>query len=1694
MNNYARLTLKILLWIIASIIMLVLLVYVLIQVPSVQDWGRRRVVAYIQNKIKTPVQINKISLDLPKSLVLEGVYFQDQRRDTLLAGDTLKVDLAMLKLLKNQVQVNLIDLRGVTAYVNRTLPDSTFNFDYIVRAFVKEQTKGAPPLDSAAALKFSLDKINLDRIHVKYRDDVTGSDVRFRLGHFDTGITDFNMDSMRYNIPRIRLSGLNATIYQRKPIKVKPVKNENTPSITETSPTARTLDLTLGTIDLSKIKVDYRNDISAINTKIDLGKLLLQINKIDIAKQDIVFESLELADTKAALGLGKVAKQAIENTGKKIANEAEKGWTVRMNDLSLRNNDIKFDDLNQQRLARGIDFMHLDIKDLNGLAQNIYYDPRKISGRITELSMTERSGLALKQLRGNFLYGEKQMSLEDMYVQTSRSVLKDKIRLNYNSLESLAKNPGEIGLDINLQGSKLGFRDVLLFMPDLAGVDPFRRNPNLSLTINGKVTGKVNDMRIPGLYISGLTGTRIRAAGRITGLPDMNRATYHLAIAEFTSGSGDLNALVSRGVIPPSIRLPQRFTLNGNFNGSADNFNTNLSLTSSIGSAKTIASMRGNAYNATISMANFNLGRLIKQEATMGRFTGTAKINGAGFDPKTLHANYQVNAQKAEVYGYGYRNLVASGSYMRQILKTTASLNDPNARLNAAATANMRSEFPALTFTLNIDSANLQRLKLYNQDLRVHGKLVGDLPSTNPDRLIGTIDASDLIVAANGKRYQLDSIAVAATASGDERDLRVRSQVLTANVTGRYKLTELGNAFTNEINKYFQIGDIKTVRLTTPHNFTFAAHLNNHPLIQQFVPTLSNLETADFSGDLNSSTGIINVTGTVPQATVMGYSLTNLHLDANTAGGALNYAVDLDQAGSANLQVNRTTLTGKAQNNQLDINLNVKDTGGKDRYQLAGLFTSNANQYEFSFRPEGLMLNYNKWTVSPENAIQFGSRGIMARNFELSRNGEHLSVNSNPQQLNAPLSLNFTNFKIETLTSFAQKDSLFAGGVVNGSALVSNLNSSPIFTADLHVKDFNFNTDTVGDVSLLVNNQNANTLNATARITGRGNDVTLNGNYYLNQQDKLDLNLDIANVNLQTVEGFSLGNIRNASGSVNGDLKITGTFAAPVIRGDVNFSQAAFTISMINGYYQVENESVRFTSEGVEFDTFTVKDSLGNTAMVDGILYTTNYLHYGFSLDINTDNFRALNSTKKDNDLYYGTVIFTSDFRVEGDMNNPVVDGSIKINEGTNFTFVLPQNNPAVIERKGIVEFIDMDNPASLTALTSNLDSMADTLNRTGITGMNMALNIEVDSTSIFNIIIDEGNGDFLEVQGDAELTAGVDPSGKISLTGSYELTKGAYEMSYNFIHRRFAIERGSSITWRGAPTDAEVNVTAIYVSNTSPLGLVDNYLGSTSAAVRNTYKQRLPFEVYLTVTGEILKPEITFDIGLPAGRNYYVSHEVLNNVDERLTQLRTDPNELNKQVFSLLLLNRFAGENPFAKSGDGGGAETFARQSVSMILTDQLNSILGSPIEGVDLNFNLVSSEDYTTGDLRNRTDLSVGLSKQLLNDRLKVTIGSNFELEGPHNSNRPANDIAGDIALDYQLSQDGRYMLRAYRKNVTDAIVEGYVVETGVGFVLSMDYTKFRELFIRPPKDVRMLRKEQKEDRKRRKEEEKQIAQTQN
>jgi hypothetical protein len=336
-----------------------------------------------------------------------------------------------------------------------------------------------------------------------------------------------------------------------------------------------------------------------------------------------------------------------------------------------------------------------------------------------------------------------------------------------------------------------------------------------------------------------------------------------------------------------------------------------------------------------------------------------------------------------------------------------------------------------------------------------------------------------------------------------------------------------------------------------------------------------------------------------------------------------------------------------------------------------------------------------------------------------------------------------------------------------------------------------------------------------------------------------------------------------------------------------------------------------------------------------------------------------------------------------------------------------------------------------------------------------MSLNIEADDKSEFTIIVDELNGDNLKVRGIAHLNAGLSADGQPFIIGSYDLTEGSYGITFEVLKRQFSIEKGSNIIWSGDPMNADVNITAIYNTETSPLDLMANETDDV-----NLYRQKVQFDVLLTMAGKLTKPDISFKIR-PSATQRFVDKSVTTSIQTRLNKL--DVNDVNKQVFALLILNRFFSEksSDFFSSSGGANPEALARQSVSKLLSDQLASLASDLIKGVDLDINLASTQDYYNGKTSARTDLSLGLSKAFFNDKIQVKVGRNFELENQTSISRNSAEVFDNIVVNYKLTNDGRYLFKAFRKNQFQSVLDGYVVETGVGFTVTMEYGTFKEIF---------------------------------
>jgi translocation and assembly module TamB len=226
---------------------------------------------------------------------------------------------------------------------------------------------------------------------------------------------------------------------------------------------------------------------------------------------------------------------------------------------------------------------------------------------------------------------------------------------------------------------------------------------------------------------------------------------------------------------------------------------------------------------------------------------------------------------------------------------------------------------------------------------------------------------------------------------------------------------------------------------------------------------------------------------------------------------------------------------------------------------------------------------------------------------------------------------------------------------------------------------------------------------------------------------------------------------------------------------------------------------------------------------------------------------------------------------------------------------------------------------------------------------------------------------------------------------------------------------------------------------------------------------------VLLKLRGEILHPEISFEIQLPPEEKGILG----GAVNAKLNMLNEDPSALNKQVFALLILGRFTQENPL--QSDAGGVSTVVRSTVGKFLSAQLNQLSSKVVPGVELNFDIQSYDDYSTGQAEGRTEVEIGLKKQLFNERVTVQVGGSVDVEGDKAKQNTANDITSDAMIEYKLTKDGRYRLKGFRNYQYEGALEGQIIETGIGVSYVRDFDDWRELFKSPEKAKAIRREKQ-------------------
>ena len=1623
-------------WMVIIIVSVFCLVAVLIRVPSIQNKIVRFATTFVSTKTHTKVEISYVSISFPKSVVLEGLYMEDLNKDTLLFAGKAKINMTLYSLLSSKININSIALEDATVRLHNTKTDPLFNYHFLLTAFNDTTNQAVADYSAQSKWKFALDQVSLQNVRFSYNDEYAGMNVSTTLKSSEFSVDGIDLQKSVYRIDELSLEGLMVNVLVTESANTS--KNQSGSVSPKVS--AKNLELNNSTIHYTD-SVGYRS-VSAL-----IDRCRLEDAYLDLQIQLLSSNDLELSKSK--ISYHTFAPETPINTA---ISSSGNNWKVTVNSVEMTDNTFTYQIGNQSELKGVFDPDNLTYSKLSLEATDFQYSTDLTKASVKNFSAADQNNFEITHIEGDLKMDEHSITTNKLKASTPYSTLDADFNIQYPSLTTLLDSMQFNTLNLDLRNLSFRNSDVIYFRPELA-TQPFFRNSMNVTTASGKVNGPLNNLTGKNLDIKTGGQTILKSDFIIKGLPDYETAFCDFPNLTFISGKKDL-VMLAGSYLPDSIDLPENINMQVVFKGKLKSFESTANMTSSFGDANLVASVDPTEnFSGKLSLSKLDVGRFMKDTTMFGPVSLTAEANGKGLDMKTIQAKIKADASELKLNQYIYHDLKLDGTVSGKQFEGKISGNDENAKFDLDGLVSLNPNQERYKFKLNVLGADLQKLRLTQEDVRIAFVATADLKGGFVDQMNGTAGITNITIVRQGKRYQLDSFLTASVNLPNKTELSVNSAIVDIKYAGTASPMALPALLNQFVNHYFPVSaSNQSVPKSAASNFNFEIQLHNHPILSEVLFTqLTEFEPGIITGSFDSEKSALKLNATVNKIVYGSTEIKDFAINVSSDHSALNYQISSLEISNSQVNLDNFLLEGKLADNK--IAANISSTDGKNKKLLIRLqITKENGNYKLAFDPNEFYMMNNSWDIAADNFIEFGKPGLKIHHLFMNHAGSQINIASVNDRFNDDLNIAIKNFRLDDISRIVEKDTSLVKGNLDGNLLLKRVNNAYGLVADAKISNLVVHEVPIGNLTLKAANPSYEKFNIDLNLSGTDNNLTASGYFIPNSnENSISIKTVIQSLSMKTVEAFSMGQISEAAGTLTGNILVEGNTGAPNISGELVFNNAFLKPAFLNNRLELKHETIQFKNDGIYFKTFTVLDSKQNAAILDGSVQMKQFSDFSFDLQANTKDFLLFNTTAKNNKEFFGRMVIDSKLNVSGPLKLPVVNGKVKMKKGSNFTFSVPEDRLSTDKGEDVVEFEDRVqlNPILTNAIKKGNQN-------SGIMGFELASIIEIDKQATLRLLIDPASTDSLVVRGEAALSFTMDRSGKMSLTGAYNLNEGSYLVSLeSIIKKKFDIDEGSTIIWNGDPLDAEISINARYSVRASPYDLVADQMSGLSDIDKGGYKQRYPFLVMLKLRGKLLNPEIRFEIQLAPEDKGILG----GAVNQKLSMLNEDPSALNKQVFALLVLNRFIQENPFET--ETGGTSTIIRSTVSKFLSTQINRLSNKVLPGIDLNFDIQSYDDYQTGQAKGRTQVEIGVKKQLFNERLSVQLGGSVDVEGDRARQNSASDITGDVTVEYKLTEDGRFRMKGFRHNQYEGVIEGQLVETGAGIVFVRDFNSWKRLF---------------------------------
>lgn len=1407
---------------------------------------------------------------------------------------------------------------------------------------------------------------------------------------------------------------------------------------------------------------DFQRD-----TLLYAGRLDARIKSLGLFGGGLVFSRAELSDARFCLREtpdGEMnIKQVVDKLSKKDKARAEGKFRLEIERLETDGLDFCMERLEHRNPSYGVDFADMHLIDIRAELKNFTIDGPVIHTDIGRLAMRERSGFVVEDLAGCLCIANGCIDIREGHIRTAKSNI-ELPSLSLIGLDwALYKNfVEEVDITAQVVNTTLSSDDIAYFSPKM-------KDWHLTLTdVNADVSGPVADMS--GSLRSVRTGadTKLSVDFAAQGLPDVGKGHFKADISELTTSAADVDrlaaALTGKNLPDEVLRIAKnagKIGLTGKFDGTLTAFAADAALATEIGGATCrlqVSSLRDGCRGVLgdVKTSSLQLGELLENDL-LGPLSLNVHVNG---ELSSEHSDAEVSGEilRLGINGYDYDSLRMKGHLVNREFNGLIEARDRNLRFDFRGLLDLNDEQrPRYDFALDLEEANLAALGVNRRDsvsvlaARIAARAVG----RTLDDLNGIIFVRDVSYRYNDRELAADSVVIVGRNSLSDKFIRLRSDFVDADYEGKTSYKEVFAYLQQRFRDYvptldggpgWQAQHPDTVELADGYSQLTVNVRKINPLVNAVSPGLQIADGSQLLLRINPANDKLSFEAASDYIERGRMLVTRLNLDAHNRGDSLVFAASTEDLYLNSFHMSRVGMSGGAKDNKLELITDFADTIGdvSGRIGFRSEFARGrgpaGRQIDLRLTPSYISRGEKTWNIYTDGITADTSR-IRIDRFRMVNAGQQLLLDGVvSRRLQDSVQLTLHNFELAPFSQFTSSMGYRVDGRTNGSATMKAVLGAGEVQADIVVDSISINDLAVPSIWLrsrwdFIQNR------AGILVQQRENLDTLVRGFYAPSQKRYYARATLDAVELSALDPLLKGVVERTGGNADVDIALRGSGKEANLSGQIAVRDFTTTVDFTQVTYTMPRAVIEVKNNHLIAEGVPLYDPEKNEGLFSIDLNLEHLSNIFYSVKVLPKELMVLNTTSKDNDLFYGRIFASGSATIAGSKGGVKMD-IVATTEGDS-EFYMPLSGQSNAKTADFVTFVtpeQIDTTDYLVRKKLLFQQQGRKKEAAGSTmDITMALNVQ-DNTA-FQLVIDPTVGSALKGRGNGMLNLHINPgNGIFNMYGDYTLIEGSFLFSLqNIITKKFIIESGSMIQWTGEPVDARLDINAVYKLKTSLQPLLNTVTASSDddQSGSRISDRSVPVDCKIHIGGRLSNPQLDFSVVVPVTdiETQAAVASVLNTQEAQA-----------QQFISLVALGTFSNSgsaNIGASSGVATGLEMLTNQLTNWFSTDDYRIIL-----------------NYRAGSEMTGDEVDFGFSTNLINNRLLVEVEGNYIIDNKQAVSNNVSNFMGEAHVTWLIDKSGNLRLKAFTQTIDRFDENQGLQETGIGISYKEDFNNFKDL----------------------------------